>query len=164
MKIGESCLSLLGCLALLGCTETDRPHSRIASEDFRPIVQSEVGATIHDYMAGFSAAKCNDVSTVSKFARDGMIYVMKDDVFTIPLADYEQGLRDRVCSWESHAGVVDSVTVDALSRDIAVAAWTYHDEAKLKSGEIKRYKGSALMTLVRSADGWKITSTMSAQE
>jgi hypothetical protein len=115
-------------------------------------------------MAGFSAAKCNDVSTVSKFARDGMIYVTKGGVFTVPLADYEQGLRDRVCGWVSHSGVVDSVTVDALSRDVAVAAWTYHDEAELKSGEIKRYKGSTLMTLVRSSDGWKITSTMSAQE
>jgi ketosteroid isomerase-like protein len=164
MKSGRLCLSLLGCLVLIGCTKTVRPHSQFVSEDFRPIVESEVRATIHDYMAAFSAAKCNDVSMVSKFARDGMIYVMKDGVFTIPLADYEQGLRDRVCGWVSHSGVVDSVTVDPLSRDVAVAAWIYHDEVKLKSGEIKRYKGSALMTLVRSSDGWKITSTMSAEE
>jgi ketosteroid isomerase-like protein len=164
MTSGKPCLSLLGCLVLLGCTENVRSQSQLVSEDFRQIVESEVSATIYDYMAAFSAAKCNDVSMVSRFARDGMIYVMKDGVFTIPLADYEQGLRDRVCGWVSHSGVVDSVTVDPLSRDVAVAAWTYHDEVKLKSGEIKRYKGSTLMTLVRSADGWKITSTMSADE
>ncbi len=164
MKSGKPCLSLLGCLALLGCTETVRAQSQSVPEDFRQVVEREVSATIHDFMAGFSAAKCDDVSTVSKFARDGMIYVMKDGFFIIPLADYEQGLRDRVCGWVSHSGVVDSVTVDPLSRDVAVAAWMYHDEVKLKSGEIKRYKGSTLMTLVRSSDGWKITSTMSAEE
>ena len=164
MKMGETCLSLLGCLALLGCMEAVRPQSRTASKDFRQIVETEVKETIHDYMAGFSAAKCDDVSTVSKFARDGMIFVTKGDVFRVPLADYEQGLRERVCGWVSHSGVVDSVTVDALSRDVAVAAWLYHDEVKLKSVEIKRYKGSALMTLVHSSNGWKITSTMSAEE
>lgn len=162
MKMGETSLSVLGCLILLGCTGEGRPHSRTASEDFRPIVEREVKATIHEYMAGFSAAKCNDVSPVSKFARDGMIYVTNGDVYTVPLADYEQGLRDRVCGWVSHSGVVDSVTVDGLSRDVAVAAWTYHDEVKLKSGEIRRYKGTTLMTLVRFPEGWKITSTMSA--
>jgi hypothetical protein len=30
-------------------------------------------------MAGFSAAKCADVTTVSKLVRDGMIYVTKND-------------------------------------------------------------------------------------
>jgi hypothetical protein len=164
MKVGEACLGLFGCLALTGCAEAVRSHPQTASDDFRQSVDREVKATIHDYMAGFSTAKCDDVSTVSKFVRDEMIYVTESSVFTVPLADYEQGLRDRVCGWTSHSGVVDSVTVDALSRDVAVAAWLYHDEVRLNSGEIRRYKGSTLMTLVRSVDGWKITSTMSANE
>ena len=160
----ETCFAFLACLVLIGCTEAPRPHSQEVLDDFRPLVEKEVATTIREFMAGFSSAKCDDVTTVSRFVRDGMIYATKGNVFTIPLADYEQGLRDRVCSWTSHSGVVDSLTVDALSRNVAVAAWLYHDEAKLKTGETQRYKGSTLMTLVRSSDGWKITSTMSIQE
>lgn len=164
MKLGETCVCLLGCLGLMGCAEVFRSHPQTVSDDVRQSIDREVKATIHDYMAGFSTAKCDDVSTVSKFVRDEMIYVTETDVFTVPSTDYEQGLRDRVCGWTSHSGVVDSVTVDVLSRDVAVAAWLYHDEVKLNSGEIRRYRGSTLMTLVRSLDGWKITSTMSANE
>jgi hypothetical protein len=164
MTMDQLRVRLLGCIALIGCTKADPPHSRPAPDDFRQIVEREVKATIHDYMAGFSAAKCTDVSTVSKFVRDGMIFVTEGNVFTIPLPEYEQGLRDRVCSWRSHTGVVDSVAVDPLTPDIAVAAWLYHDEVTLNSGESRRYKGSVLMTLVRSVDGWKISSTMSVTE
>jgi ketosteroid isomerase-like protein len=164
MKTGKTFLGLLGCLAVMGFSSAVQPQTREVPADARQAVEKEIKETIHDFMAGFSAAKCTDVSAVSRFVRDGMIYVTNRDVFTIPLSDYEQGLRDRVCSWVSHAGVVDSVTVDVLSRDVAVAAWRFHDEVKLNSGEMRRYKGSTLMTLVRAEDGWKITSTMSAEE
>lgn len=164
MRAEVTFLGLLGCLTVMGCSSAVQTQPREITADSRQAVEKEVKATIHDFMAGFSAAKCTDVSAVSKFVRDGMIYVTNSDVFTIPLSDYEQGLRDRVCSWVSHTGFVDSVTVDALSRDVAVAAWRFHDEVKLNSGEMRRYKGSTLMTLVRSEDGWKITSTMSAEE
>ncbi len=164
MKVALRCLCVLGCLSLTGCAEADRPHSPQEQGDYRSVVDREVATTIREFMAGFSAATCDDVTAVSRFIRDGMIFVNESDVFTVSLADYEQGLRDRVCDWKSHAGVVDSITVDALSRDVAVAAWRYHDEVRLDSGELQRYKGSTLMTLVRSGDGWKISSTMSALE
>lgn len=164
MRTGATLLGLLGCLALMGCAHEVRPQAREIPDEVRQAIEEEVAATIRAFMAGFSAAKCEDVSTVSRFVRNEMIYVSKEAVFTVPLADYEQGLRERVCGWASHAGVVDSVTVDALSRDVAVAAWQYHDEVQLKSGETRHFKGSTLMTLVRSANGWKISSTMSAEE
>lgn len=164
MKMRNMCLCLFGCLAVVGCTHAVRPHSQEVPDASRSIVEREVAAVIHGYMAGFTAARCDDVTPVSKFVRDRMIFVTKSKVVWVPLADTERELRDMVCGWVSHAGTVDSVTVDVLSPDVAVAAWLYHDEVKLKSGEIKRYKGSALMTLVRSVDGWKITSTMAAYE
>ena len=164
MKTSDACRGLLVCLALLGCSDADRPQPRPASDDSRQVVEREIEATIRAFMAGFSAAKCTDVSTVSQFVRDKMIYVTANDVFIVSLTDYEQGLRDRVCGWVKHTGTVDSVTVDVLSQDVAVAAWLYHDEVKLNSGETRRYKGSTLMTLIRVANGWKITSTMSNGE
>ena len=163
MKTGAIYLGLLACLVVGGCSREAQRQSPAVAEDFHKLVQDEVTATIHAFMAGFSAAKCSDVSTVSKLVRDNMIYATANDIFTVSLSDYEQGLRERACGWVSHTGVVDSVTVDALSRDIAAAAWKYHDEVKLKSGEIKRYKGITLMTLVRSVNGWVITSTMSSE-
>lgn len=160
----EMCLCMLSCCVLAGCNRALQPEAQEVRSDFHPTVEKEVAAVIRAYMAGHSTARCNDVTPVSKFVRDGMIFVTKSEIRSIPLTATERDLKDMVCGWDSHAGIVDSVVVDALSRDIAVAAWLYHDEVRLKSGEIKRYKGSALMTLVRSAEGWKITSTMAAYE
>ncbi len=137
---------------------------KVKTADFQDVVKKEVESTIRSFFAGFGTAKCDDVTPVSKFVRDNMIYVVDKDIYTVSLADYEQGLRDRVCNWVSHSGEIESVVVDALSKDTAVAAWLYHDEVKSKSGEIKKVRGSVLMTLIRSAKGWKITSTLSLDE
>jgi hypothetical protein len=164
MRMRNTLLCLLACLALVGCTQAVRSGALDVSNASRLRVEKEVTAVIHGYMAGYTTARCDDVTPVSKFVRDQMIYVTSTEVIRVPFADTERELRDMICGRASHAGTVDSVTVDVLSPDVAVAAWLYHDEVKLKSGEIKRSKGSALMTLVRSPDGWKITSTMAAYE
>jgi hypothetical protein len=160
MKKRDLWLCLFSCFAVVGCTT----HSQTLPDASRLIVEREVTAVIHGYMAGYTAARCDDVTPVSKFVRDRMLDVTASKVVWVPLAETERETRDMVCSWVSHSGTVDSVTVDVLSPDVAVAGWLYHDEVKFKTGEIKRYKGSALMTLVRSADGWKIAATMAANE
>lgn len=159
MKSLLASLAISLCIALTGYSQ--KPPVKTA--DFQTAVKKEVEATIRSFMAGFSIAKCDDVTPVTRFVRDKMIYVGEKDIYTVSFADYEQGVRDRVCGWVSHSGVVESVVVDALSKDVAVAAWLFQDEFKLKSGEIKKVKGSVLMTLVKSADGWKITSTKSTE-
>jgi len=164
MSSGRGYLFVLGSLIAVGCTHPLRPGPEEVPHDIRAAVEREVTAVIHSYMAGYTAARCDDVTPVSRLVKDGMIYVTANKIVAVPLAQTEQELRDMVCLWERHTGTVDSVTVDVLDQDIAVAAWLYHDQVKLKSGEIKHYKGSALMTLVRSADGWKITSTMAAYD
>lgn len=126
--------------------------------------RAEVTAVIHGYMAGYTKARCDDGTPVSRFVSDGTIVVTASKIVAVPLAQTEKEVRDMACTWTRHSGVVDSVVVDVLSRDVAVAAWLYHDEVTLKTGEIKHYKGSALMTLVRSLDGWKIAATMAANE
>jgi len=160
MKTILALLALSLCFAATGYSQ----KSQAKTSDFQSDVKKEVDSTIRAYLAGFGAAKCDDVTPVSKFVRDNMIYVLAKDIYTVSLADYEQGVRDRACKWISHSGEVESVVVDVLSRENAVAAWLYHDEVKLKSGEIKKTRGSVLMTLIRTAKGWKITSTMSLDE
>ena len=140
------------------------PSHQAVPDRVRVNVEREVTAVIHAYKSGHTAARCNDVTPVSKLVKDGMIFVTASKVVAITLAQTERELRTMVCGWASHTGTVDSVTVDVLDQNIAVAAWLYHGEEKLKSGEIKRYKGSALITFVRSSDGWKISSTMAALE
>lgn len=152
------------CLAVVGHGHARRPGPQEVTDNIRTTVAREVENVIRGYMAGYTAARCDDVTPVSKYVRDGMLFATSTKVVRVPLADTEQELRDMVCKWVSHTGTVDSVTVDVLRPDVAVAGWLYHDEVKFKSGETKRYKGSALMTLVRSADGWKITATMAANE
>jgi ketosteroid isomerase-like protein len=164
MKMKHLWLCFFCCLVVVGCTQAVRSDSPEVSDASRSLVEKEVTAVIHSYMAGYNTARCDDVTPVMKFVRDRMIYVTKSEIVWVPMTDTERELRNMVCGRVSHSGTVDSVTVDVLSPDVAVAAWLYHDEVKLKSGEIKRSKGSALMTLVRSVDGWKITSTMAAYE
>lgn len=160
MKIILAFLVISFCFAVTGYSQ----NSQVKNADFQSVVKKEVESTIRSFLAGFGTAKCDDVTPVSKFVRDNMIYVVAKDIYTVSLADYEQGVRDRACKWVSHSGEVESVVVDALSRDTAVAAWLYHDEVKSKSGEIKKTRGSVLMTLIKSDKGWKITSTMSLDE
>lgn len=160
MKIILLSSILAFCLVVAGYAQ--KPQGKTG--DFQNVVKKEVESTIRSFLAGFGKAKCEDVTPVSKFVRDHMIYVVAKDIYTLSLADYEQGVRDRACKWVSHAGVVESVVVDALTRDTAVAAWMYHDEVTSKSGEIKKTRGSVLMTLIRSGKRWKITSTMSLDE
>ena len=161
MRILIAFLTVSVCFVSTGYSQ--KPENKAAA-DFQTVVKKEVESTIRSFMAGFGKATCEDVTPVSKFVRDSMIYVVAKDIYTVSLADYEQGLRDRACAWISHSGVVDSVVVDALNRNTAVAAWLYHDEVKSKTGEIKKVRGSVLMTLIRSGESWKITSTMSLDE
>jgi hypothetical protein len=153
-------LVLSFCFSTTGFSQ----DSRAKAADLQSGVKTEVESTVRSFLAGFGSIKCDDVTPVSKFVRENMIYVCAKDIYTLTLADYEQGLRDRACGWVSHTGEIESVVVDVLSKDTAVAAWLYHDEVKSKSGEIKKTRGSVLMTLIRSAKGWKITSTMSMDE
>lgn len=160
MKKLSACLFISLSFVVTGYSQ----RSPTKTADFQSVVKKEVESTIRSFLAGFSKSTCEDVTPVSKLVRDNMIYVVAKDIYTISLADYEQGVRDRACKWISHSGEVESVVVDALTKDSAVAAWLYHDEVKLKSGEIKKVRGSVLMTLIRSPKGWKITSTMSMDE
>ena len=150
---------ILWCVAVTSYSQSVPSKSPLKTPDFQSVVKNEVETTIRSYMSGFSSAKCNNVTPVSKFVRDDMIYVGSNYIYTISLSEYEEGLRELVCGWVSHSGTVDSIVVEALSMDVAVAAWLYHDEYKLKSGKVEKVKGSVLMTLVRSPDGWKITAT-----
>jgi len=156
-------LALASCLSLAGYADGGEHNKGAAPTDSQAEVQREVEGTVRSFLSGFALATCTDPTPVSKFARDPMLYVLEKDVVTVSLQDYEEGVRSRACSWTSHTGGVDSVVVDALSRDIAVAAWTYHDEIQLKTGEALKTTGAVLMTLVRTADGWKITSTKSSE-
>ena len=146
-----------------GCSDSARTSQAKPALEDPGWVQSEVERTIRDFFGGFGVATCKDGSAVSRFARDPSIHVDDTEVFTVSLADYESGVRARACKWRSHGGGVDSIEVDALSHDVAVAAWTYHDDIMLNTGERRQTKGAVLMTLVRSAGAWKITSSKTTE-
>jgi ketosteroid isomerase-like protein len=147
-------------LLVSGCTST---ATRGASASYEAAVKTEVEQTIRTYFAGFSAASCTDGTAVSRFARDPVIYVLETEVFEVSGADYEDGVRQRACNWNSHGGDVDSVKVEAMSKDAALAAWTYHDDIALKTGVRRQTNGAVLMTLVKTPQGWKITSTKASE-
>lgn len=145
-----------------GCAHSDA-MSLTDPPDYQLSVKQEVEATIRGFFDGFGKATCTDGEPVAKFARDPMTFVLKDDIYEIPRAEYEKGVRDLACTWKSHDGVVKSVVVEALGPKSAVAAWTYRDDIVLKSGELKNSNGATLMTLVKTDAGWRITSTKTTE-
>ena len=159
MRATTVLLSLICCVAFSADAEPQTP-TQAMSKDLQSRVEAEIASTIRQYFDGFTTSTCEDVSPVLKFVRDNMMYVTNTEIMVVPIEDYEQGLRYRTCSWTSHSGQIDSIKVDVLSPDIGVAAWIYHDHVLLKSGETSNTKGSVLMTLVRQADAWKITSSI----
>jgi ketosteroid isomerase-like protein len=160
MKPGFAAIALCVCVDLTGCASTATGG---APGSYESAVKSEVEQTIRTYFAGFSTATCSDGTAVSRFARDPVVYVLDTEVFDVNAADYEDGVRQRACKWNSHGGGVDSVQVEAMGKDAAFAAWTYHDDIALKTGARRQTKGAVLMTLVKTPHGWKITSTKASE-
>jgi hypothetical protein len=146
-----------------GCSHSAGTSQASLASELQAEVEREVERTIRAFFRGFSVATCTDGSAVSQFARNPSIYVDDTEVFTVSLSDYESGVRARACKWRSHGGGVDSIVVDALSDNVAMAAWTYHDDIMLNTGQRRQTKGAVLMTLVRSASGWKITSSKTTE-
>jgi hypothetical protein len=126
-------------------------------------VEAEVTQTIRDFFAGFGRASCTDGSAVSQFASDSSVYVDDTELYVVGLAEYEAGVRERACKWRSHGGGVDSVRVRALSAGAAMAAWTYHDDILLNTGERRRTRGAVLMTLVKRDSVWRITASKTTE-
>ena len=155
-------LAMLTAISTAGCASPDA-FSRSDAPDFQASVKSEVEATVRDFFDGFRKASCTDGRPVSKHVRDPMMFVLKDDIYVIPRAEHEKGVRDLACTWQKHDGVVKTVIVEPLGPNAAVAAWTYRDDIVLKSGELRNSNGAVLMTLVKASSGWLITSTKTTE-
>ncbi len=150
-------------ISLAACTQPSRDVQPTPPGFDAAAVQAEVTQTIHDFFAGFSAATCTDGSAVSRFASDSSVYVDDTEIYVISLAEYEMGVRERACNWQTHGGGVDSVQVRALSPDAAMAAWTYHDDILLRTGKRRQTRGAVLMTLVKRDAAWRITSSKTTE-
>ena len=163
MRLDLRATCVVICVAIGGCSHSASTSQARPALKTQADVQREVERTIRAFFGGFSVATCTDGSAVSQFARDPSIYVDDTEVFTVSLSEFESGVRARACKWRSHGGGVDAIVVDALGNDVAMAAWTYHDDIMLNTGERRQTKGAVLMTLVRSASGWKITSSKTTE-
>ena len=155
-------LALLSSCFSAGCAHSEAV-SRNNAADYESSVKREVEATIRGFFDGFGKATCTDGKPVAKYARDPMTFVLKSDIYEIPWAEYEKGVRDLACTWKKHDGVVKSVLVEPFGPTAAVAAWTYRDDILLNSGEIRNSNGATLMTLIKTDAGWRITSTKTTE-
>ena len=131
---------------------------------FERQVEQEVTAAVHAFFNGFSTATCEDGASVSSLAKDNTIYVMEADIYRIPHAEYEQGVRQRACNWTKHDGSVEDVVVEAHAPNVATAAWIFKDIITRKDGSVRRSKGAVMQTWVKETDGWKIAATKSSED
>lgn len=94
---------------------------------------------------------------------EGAGLLASDTVITsMTEADIKKLIAKNVCSRRSMNGRVDSLIVQVLTADVAMAAWTF-DETKVDSaGVTERLKGSVLHSWLRTPAGWQATAWMDA--
>jgi hypothetical protein len=155
-------LSLVLSSFSAGCAHSETVPRNNAPE-YASSVKREVEATVREFFDGFGQATCTDGRPVAKFARDPLTFVLESEIYEIPWAEYEKGVRDLACTWKKHDGVVKSVVVEPFGPNAAVAAWTYRDDILLNSGETRNSNGATLMTLIKTDAGWRITSTKTTE-
>ena len=73
-------------------------------------------------------------------------------------------MRSRITvrsSLESLEIQIDSVVVQVLTRDVALASWPHHFRRVLKDGSQDEAKGNIFDAWLRTEEGWKSTSGFS---
>jgi hypothetical protein len=154
--------SAVGLLALGGCALTPALSGQTDAARIDE-VERVISENVSAFFQGMSLATCEDGSPVSRFAKDGTIYVLEDEVITVSLEEYDAGVEYRACNWDKHGGGVDSILVDVLAPDVANAAWTYHDIITLKDGKVRQTRGAVLQTWKLEDGEWLITATKTSE-
>ena len=155
-------ISAAGLVAFAGCALTPTLSGRTDAarvEEVQRVISENVGA----FFEGMSLSTCEDGSPVSRFAKDGTIYVLEDEIITVSREEYDAGVEYRACNWDKHDGGVNSVLVDVLAPDVANAAWTYHDITTLKDGKVRWTQGAVLQTWKLEDGEWLITATKTGE-
>lgn len=101
-------VSAAGLVALAGCALTPTLSGRTDAariEDLQRVKSENVCA----FFEGMSLSTCEDGSPVSRFAEDGTIDVLEDEIITVSCEEYNAGVEYRACNWAKHDGGVDSV-------------------------------------------------------
>lgn len=150
---------------LIAC-RSSLPASKSLTAAERARIADTVRALVHEYVTvGNSPTLCSDPSPLFKFDGyiDGaLIYASGTTVATMTQSEVETLTTKNVCSRRSMNASVSNVTVQVLSRDVAVAAWTFDETKTDSAGVAERVKGSVLHSWLRTADGWKATAWMDA--
>jgi hypothetical protein len=154
----------IGALVLIsGCGQAPGHRANGFDQAAKLKVMTDVTNAVRAFFAGMATATCDNVEPVARFAKDGTVYVLEDEVVSLSLADYEEGVKSLTCGWTKQEGSVDSVVVTPLAPDAATSAWTYHETRTQKDGAIIRSKGAVLQTWINDGESWKIAATKSSE-
>lgn len=131
---------------------------------FQREVEQQVTAAVHAFFEGFNTATCKNGHSVSGFARDPTIFVLETEIDRTPIKAFEQVVGDLACNWTKHEGGVVDLIVEAHAPNVATAALTTHFIVTRKDGSVKRTKGAAMQTWVKSAAGWKVAAMKASED
>lgn len=150
---------------LAGCAGAPPSRAPLTANE-RMAIADTVRRLVHQYVAiGNAPTLCGDPSPMFKFFGyvDGAGLIASDTIVTtMTQAEIEKLVAKNVCSRRSMSGRADSVIVQVLTADVAMAAWTF-DETKVDSaGVSERVKGSVLHSWLRTPAGWQATAWMDA--
>lgn len=154
----------IGAFALIGgCGKIPDQRATGLDEAAKQKVTADVTNAVREFFAGMAKATCDNVEPVARFAKDGTVYVLEDEIVRLSSADYEEGVKSLTCNWTKQEGGVDSVVVSPLALDAATSAWTYHETRTQKDGVVIRSKGAVLQTWIHDGKSWKIAATKSSE-
>lgn len=149
-------------ILLPGCRTSEQRTPLTPGE--RSAITDTVRTLVHQYVsAGNSPTICSNPAPILRrfgFVEGTLLYASGITIGAFSRPDVEGLVKKNACSRRSLSARVDSLIVQVLSRDVAIAAWTF-DEIKVDSlGRSERVKGTVLHSWVRGPDGWSATAWM----
>lgn len=130
-------------------------------------VKREVAARVRAYGAVLGPARCQDPEPYYAFwtyERDGVVLAENGRISQLDAAAHRTANQAWFCSVSQQVLTVDTVVVQVLGAELAVATWTFREEVVDTAGVRSRIRGDVMQPWVRLAGTWRSTGLVATHE
>ena len=130
-------------------------------------VMNEVKARVRAYGAVLGPARCQDPEPYYDFwtyERGGVVLAENGRISELDAAAHRTQGQAWFCSVRAQTLTVDTVVVQVLGAETAVATWTFREEVVDTSGAQLRIRGDVMQPWIRLGGRWRSTGLVATHE
>lgn len=130
-------------------------------------VRSEVKARVRAYGAVLGPTRCQDPEPYYDFwtyDHGGVVLAENGRISELDPAAHRKQSQAWFCSVRMQSLTVDTVVVQVLGAETAVATWTFREEVVDTSGTRTRIRGDVMQPWMRLGGTWRSTGLVATQE